>query len=85
VPGLTADFVGRRVSVLLDVGSRTGITLPRRFVTNRFGIDYVELAANDGSAIPVPVQTAPTSDPAQVEVLSGVSNGDVVVAARPAQ
>ena len=59
VPGLTADFVGRRVSVLLDVGSRPGIALPRRFVTNRFGIDYVELAASDGSAASVPVQTAP--------------------------
>lgn len=84
VPGLNADFVGRRVSVLLDVGSRPGITLPRRFVTNRFGIDYVELAAN-GSATPVPVQTAPTGDPGQVEILSGVSNGDVLIAARPAQ
>lgn len=85
VPGLTADFVGRRVSVLLDVGSRPGITVPRRFVANRFGVDYVELAASHGPSISVPVQTAPTGDPGQVEVLSGVSNGDVLVAARLAQ
>lgn len=85
VPGLTADFVGRRVSVLLDVGSRVAITLPKRFVSNRFGIDYVELAAKDGSATAVPVQTAPTSDPEQVEIISGVSDGDVLVAARPAR
>lgn len=85
MPGLTADFVGRRVSVLLDVGSRPGMTLPRRFVTNRFGIDYVELAANDGSATSVPVQTAPTRDPGQIEIISGVSDGDVLIAASPAR
>lgn len=82
VPGLTADFVGRRVSVLLDVGTRRGITLPQRFVSTRFGIDYVRLVGKDGSASWVPVQTAPTSDAAQVEILSGVSPGDVIVAAR---
>lgn len=80
MPGLNADFVGRRVSVLLDVGSRPGLTLPRRFVTNRFGIDYVQLAARDGSATSVPVQTAPTRDPGQIEIISGVSNGDVLIA-----
>lgn len=85
VPGLTADFVGRRISVLLNVGSRPGITVPQRFVANRFGVDYVELAARDGSTTSVPVQTAPTSDAGQVEVLSGVSNGDVLIAARPAK
>lgn len=85
VPGLTSDFVGRRVSVLLDVGSRAGITLPSRFVTNRFGVDYVELVAADGSASWVPVQTAPTNDPGQVEIISGVSDGDVLIAARMTQ
>ena len=80
VPGLTADLVGRRVSVLLDVGSRGGITVPKRFLTNRFGIDYVDLAAADGSASWVPVQTAPASDPGQVEIISGVSNGDILIA-----
>lgn len=82
VPGLTADFVGRRISVLLDVGTRSGMTLPRRFVTNRFGVDYVDLAAKDGSATWVPVQTAPTPDAERIEILSGVSDGDVLIAAR---
>ncbi|MGE5062832.1 MAG: efflux RND transporter periplasmic adaptor subunit [Myxococcales bacterium] len=85
VPGLTAELVGRRVSVLLDVGSRRGITLPRRYVTNRFGVDYVDLAAKDGSATWVPVQTAPTRNPAEVEIISGVSDGDVLVALSPTQ
>lgn len=85
VPGLTADFVGRRVSVLLDVGSRPGITLPTRFVTNRFGVDYVKLAATDGSASWVPVQTSPTNEPGRVEIISGVSDGDVLIASRSTQ
>lgn len=80
VPGLAADFVGRRVSVLLDVGSRPGVTLPRRFITTRFGIDYVDVADKKGSATGSPVQTAATSDPSQVEILSGVSPGDVIIA-----
>lgn len=85
VPGLTADFVGRRVSVFLDVGSRSAITLPSRFVTNRFGVDYVNLAAADGSASWVPVQTAPTNEPGRIEIISGVSDGDVLIASRSAQ
>lgn len=85
VPGLTSDFVGRRVSVLLDVGTRRGITLPRRFVSTRFGVDYVGLVGKDGAAGWVPVQTAPTSDPGQIEILSGVSPGDVLVAAKALQ
>src|SRR6185437_14628741 len=40
VPGVAADFVGRRVSANVEVGSRAGITLPRKFVSTRFGVDY---------------------------------------------
>lgn len=83
LPGLTSQFVGRRVSALLDIGSRSGITLPRRFVSTRFGIDYVRLAAKDGTATWVPIQTAPTADPDRLEILSGISQGDVLIAARP--
>lgn len=85
VAGLSTDLVGRRVSVLVDVGAHLGIVVPRRFVSTRFGIDYVDLVAKGGSATPVPVQTAPTSDPAQLEILSGVSAGDVLVARKQAQ
>lgn len=85
VAGLASDLVGRRVGVLVDIGTRSGIVVPRRFVSTRFGIDYVELLASDGSAASVPVQTAPTSDPAEVEILSGASTGDVLVARKQAQ
>lgn len=85
VAGLSTDLVGRRVSVLVDLGAHPGIAVPRRFVSTRFGIDYVDLVAKDGSATSVPVQTAPGSDPGQVEILSGVSPGDVLLARKQAQ
>lgn len=85
VPGLSTDLVGRRVTSLVDIGSHPGIVIPRRFVSTRFGIDYVDLVAKDGSAASVPVQTAPASDPAQIEILSGVASGDILVAGNPAR
>jgi RND family efflux transporter MFP subunit len=83
--GLATDLVGRRVTALVDIGTHSGIVVPHRFVSTRFGIDYVDLLAKDGSASSVPVQTAPTRDAGQVEVLSGVSVGDVLVSGRAAQ
>lgn len=85
VAGLSTDLIGRRVSVLVDVGTHSGIVVPRRFVSTRFGIDYVELVAKDGSAASVPVQTAPTSDPDRLEILSGASAGDVLIAGKTGQ
>lgn len=80
VPGLTTDLVGRRVSVLVDAGARSAIVLPRRFVSTRFGIDYVDLVGRKGAVTTIPVQTAPAADPAQIEILSGASAGDILIA-----
>lgn len=80
VPGLSSELVGRRVTVLVETGMRSGILVPRRFVSTRFGIDYVDLAGKDGSAMAVPVQTAPARDPAAIEILAGVNAGDMLVA-----
>jgi len=85
VAGLTTDLVGRRVAVLLDLGGKPGIVVPRRFVATRFGIDYVDILARDGADSSVPVQTAPTADPNQLEILSGVAPGDVLIAGKPAR
>ena len=52
-----------------------------RFITTRYGIDYVTLLAKDGSASQVPVQTTATADPARVEILSGASAGDTLIGA----
>lgn len=84
VAGLSTDLVGRRVSVLVDVGAHAGIVVPRRFVSTRFGIDYVNLLASDGSAASMPVQTAPAGG-SHVEILSGASAGDILVAGGPAR
>lgn len=81
---LPTNFIGRRVSVLLGTGARAGIVVPRRFVSTRFGIDYVDVATKDGAMSTV-VQTAPGGNPAVVEILSGVVAGDVLVAGKPAQ
>lgn len=80
LPGLNTNFVGRRIGANVEVGSRSGMTVPRRFVSTRFGVDYVYLAAKRGSPVWLPVQTARTSDRDKVEILSGVSAGDVLIA-----
>lgn len=84
IAGLDTSLVGRRVPALLDVGTRPAIIVPRRFVATSFGMDRVTILTHDGLASAVPVQIAPTADPAVVEILSGVSAGDTLVApARP--
>lgn len=80
VPGLTADLVGQSVRVMVKVGERPAITLPTRFVANRYGVDYVRVLDKQGRASDVPVQLAPGPDASRVEVLSGVGGGDVLVA-----
>ena len=80
VPNLSNERVGQRVRVLVEVGERAAITLPRRFVSTRYGVDYVRVIDKAGRAGDVAVQLAPGPDAQRVEVLSGLANGDVVVA-----
>ncbi|MFA7263460.1 MAG: efflux RND transporter periplasmic adaptor subunit [Caulobacter sp.] len=79
VPGLAADLVGQRVRVRIKAGERPAVTLPRRFVSTRFGVDFVRLVDRSGQASDVAVQLAPASDPDRVEVLSGLTIGDTIV------
>lgn len=81
VPGLTTALVGRRVGVSIEVGRRRAIIIPRRFVSTRYGIDYVDVLSADRHVSAVAVQTAPTSDPGSVEVLGGIAPGDTLFAA----
>ena len=77
LPGLSERFIGRRVGVALETGRRRAIVVPRRFVTTRFGIDYVDVVAGGAvSAVPVQVTAVPGTD--SVEVLSGVGAGDTI-------
>lgn len=80
LPGLSTQFVGRRVSASVDIGRRKALVVPRKFVTTRYGIDQVQVVSEGKRLSMVPVQIAPTADPAFVEILSGVSAGDTLFA-----
>lgn len=80
VPGLTADLVGRRIGVSIEVGRRRALVVPRRFVSTRYGIDQVDIITADRRLASVPVQIAPTVDADRIEILSGVAAGDTLFA-----
>ena len=80
MPGLASDMVGRRVTARVAVGERQAFVVPRRFVETSYGIDYVTIRVGKDAASRVPVQIAPSDDPARVEILSGVAAGDTLVA-----
>ena len=79
-----ANFVGARVRVLVPTGERRAFIVPGRYVTTRFGVDYVRLV-RQGSVLDVPVQRgarAPIdSAPDGVEILSGLREGDQIAPA----
>lgn len=77
--GVRSDLVGQRVRVSVRIGTRPTLLVPRRFITSRYGMDYARILARDGSAPDSPVQTAPGPKPEEVEILSGVSAGDVLI------
>lgn len=78
VEGLPDRLFGRRVSALVPTGTRAALVAPRPFVRISHGIAQVSL--RDGkSVVTVPVEIAETTDPQQVELLTGVAAGDVLV------
>lgn len=78
-PRLEGLMVGQRVRVRIQVGERRALVIPARYVITRYGADYVRLATASG-AMETPVQLAPGPMAGQVEALSGISAGDVLVA-----
>jgi len=81
LPGLDDKLIGRRVAARVESGRHSALLVPKGFVTTRYGIDTVTVRSK-GAAIAVPVQTTPSVEPGQVEILSGVSVGDTLVAAK---
>ena len=77
-PSLPQDLIGQRVRAQVRIGQRQALIVPRRYITTRFGLDYVRVVAADGTTSDTPVQatTGPTAD--QAEILSGVRAGDVL-------
>lgn len=84
VEGLTSDRVGQRVTVQVPVGQRSALVVPRRFVSTRYGIDFVRTVDRAGRVSEAPVQLAGPVGEDRVEVLSGLAVGDVVLAPEPA-
>jgi len=80
-PTLDDRLIGRRVAAQVESGRRSGLLVPQKFITTRYGIDTV-MVRSRGSVTTVPVQIAPSKEPGQVEILSGVSAGDTLVAAK---
>lgn len=80
MPGIDDKLVGRRIAAKVQTGTRKALLVPDAYVTERYGIDYVTLVGKDGAATQVPVQTAPSAQGGKVEILSGVSAGDTLVA-----
>ncbi len=83
VTDLGTYFVGDRVRVWIDAGTRETYLVPEDFVVTRFGLDYVRLRRPDGGTVETPVQRGdkrPTQAmPNALEILSGVQPGDVLV------
>jgi RND family efflux transporter MFP subunit len=79
-PAGAAGLIGRRIEARVPVGTRQAIQLPSRFITARYGVDYVRIVRRDGASSEVVVQTAAAAEPGKVEVLSGLAPGDVVAA-----
>lgn len=82
VDGLGEYFVGDRLRVWISGGPRPAMIVPARYITTRFGIDYVSLQSG-GGAVSVPVQRGrpmPSAELADgIEILSGVQPGDILV------
>ncbi|HRD27866.1 MAG TPA: efflux RND transporter periplasmic adaptor subunit, partial [Caulobacter sp.] len=82
---LPANLIGQRVRALVPIGQRQALVVPRRYVTTRYGIDYVRLVRSDASVSEVPVQTTAGPSADAVEILSGIRAGDVLTPAGAAR
>ena len=85
VAGLASDRIGQRIRAHIQVGQRPAITIPKRFIMSRYGIDFVRLVQANNQISDVSVQTAAYGAGDAVEILSGLRAGDVIVAAGGAQ
>jgi RND family efflux transporter MFP subunit len=84
--GLDGGFVGMRVSVRVPIGARESIFVPSRFVTTRYGVDYVRLMSESSGIQDVPVQIGSVmtaADGALTEILAGLRPGDRIIAPPP--
>ncbi len=83
IEGLPDSFVGARMLVRLPVGEREALLVPKADVVTRAGLDFVGVQRADGAALRtiVPGEAQVVDGVEMVEVISGLSAGDVVVPA----
>jgi RND family efflux transporter MFP subunit len=81
VEGLDTDFVAARVLVELPVGDRQALLVPPASVSNRAGVDFVTVREGDTvvERAVVTGETVKMDGNDKIEILSGLSVGDVVV------
>ncbi len=83
IAGLPDAFVGARMLVRLPVGRRAALMVPKADVVTRAGLDFIGVQGAGGaglrSIVPGAVQVVDGVE--MVEVISGLSAGDVVVPA----
>lgn len=83
VEGLGDYFVNERIRVWIAAGQRTAFVIPARFITTRFGVDYVRIRSAANVDTDVPVQRgrpAPNRNmPDGIEILSGLHASDRLV------
>lgn len=75
VAGLGDFFVGERTRVYVATGQRETYIVPANFVFRRFGVYFVHLKSGGKVVVQIGEKT-----PQEIEVLSGIHIGDVLVA-----
>ncbi len=81
VTGLDPQLVGQRVTARVMLGERLALAVPERFINTRFGLSFATLLAPDGRrSAEIPVEVRPIPGSGQVEILSGLRAGDVILA-----
>lgn len=82
VEGMSSEFVNARVLVSLPVGRRMALVVPADRVDTRMGLDFVTVRGPDGGPVDRAVvvgSSLPVDGAPMVEILSGLSEGDVLV------
>jgi RND family efflux transporter MFP subunit len=79
VSGLGDYFVGERTLAYIDVGARKAIVIPASFVYRRAAVNYVRLENGD-EVVVQPGQPRTLDGALAVEILSGLKDGDRIVA-----
>jgi RND family efflux transporter MFP subunit len=81
VKNLSMDFVNARVLIELPVAKRPALLVPAAAIKTRFGIDFVtvSMAGTPTERAVVSGEAMTVDGASQVEILTGLSLGDIVV------